>query len=94
MPQSGIARSAPIRPPDLIHCAGCQNSWTGAQPCHCSGCHRTFTGIKAFDHHRVGGQCNDPSSLLTKAGQPRLVPVAKNYWTGWGEPDADTRWSE
>jgi hypothetical protein len=49
-------------------------------------CHRTFTGVTAFDLHRTGGRCNDPETLVTKLGEPRLVRVTKRYWSGWGRP--------
>lgn len=69
-----------------VQCGGCQNTWTGASACHCSACHRTFTGISAFDIHRTGGQCNEPTELFTKNGEPRLVAVDRLYWFGWGCP--------
>lgn len=30
---------------------------------HCGTCHNTFTGVTAFDRHRRGGTCLDPSSV-------------------------------
>jgi hypothetical protein len=73
-------------PPVLIRCNGCSTTWTGAMACHCASCHRTFTGVTAFDLHRTGGRCNDPETLVTKLGEPRLVRVTKRYWSGWGRP--------
>lgn len=72
--------------PLLTRCSGCANTWTGALVCHCASCHRTFTGIRAFDIHRTGGICNDPSQVLTKTGEHRLIPASKPYWSGWGLP--------
>lgn len=74
------------KPPSLTRCSGCANTWTGLLSCHCGACHVTFTGITAFDAHRVGGVCNDPASLLTKTGEPRLIEVTKTHWSGWGRP--------
>lgn len=74
------------RAPSLIRCNGCDNGWTGAMVCHCCVCHRTFTGFRAFDTHRVGAVCNDPETILTKTGEPRLVRVEKTHWSGWGQP--------
>ena len=81
--------------PTAIHCSRCDETWTGLTPCHCGACHLTFTGIRAFDIHRTGGHCNDPSSLLTRDGKPRLVPIiSRSCWSGWAEPKEDTRWDQ
>ena len=87
-----VAKKAKPAPP--VRCNGCENTWTGALPCHCGACHRTFTGIRAFDIHRTGGICNEPSQVLGKKGEHRLVPVVRATWSGWGEPGDDIRWSE
>jgi hypothetical protein len=81
--------------PARITCARCGAHWTGLTTCHCGAaqCHRTFTGIRAFDIHRASGQCHDPATLLTRTGEPRLVPITRQHWSGWGEPKEDTRWA-
>lgn len=89
-PQRSKARR---KTPSLIQCSGCENRWSGLSAAHCSACHRTFTGITAFDIHRVGSQCTNPADILGRDGQPRLAPVQKPYWSGWGYPSDDTRWS-
>jgi hypothetical protein len=79
----------------LITCARCGARWTGLTTCHCgaSGCHCTFTSLRAFDIHRTGGHCNDPATLRTRTGEPRLAPITRGHWSGWGEPKEDTRWA-
>lgn len=91
--RSGASPDGKNRPPALITCGGCANTWTGTGACHCSGCHRTFTGLSAFDTHRTGGRCNAPETLLTQKGEPRLVPVDRPHWSGWATPGDDTRWA-
>lgn len=44
-------------------CTKCQKRWGGMNTAHCSACHRTFTGITAFDAHRKGGTCSDPTTI-------------------------------
>lgn len=66
---------------------------------HCGSCCRTFTGITAFDLHRVGPPsgnrlCAAPESVLDQQGKPRLVPVTKTHWLGWGEPGSEEQWWE
>jgi hypothetical protein len=77
----------------LIRCPRCDSVWTGLSACHCAACHRTFSGYRAFDIHRTGSRCNDPASLLDIHGEPRLVPIARQYWSGWGRPGDDPRFS-
>ena len=36
---------------------------TGARECQCGACHRGFTGLEAFDAHRQGHRCLEPSSV-------------------------------
>jgi hypothetical protein len=79
--------TAGIATPEWIACAGCGGRWTGLGVCHCSGCHRTFTGISAFDQHRLGGHCENPASR-------GLVPIARRYWSGWGKPGEDPRFTD
>jgi len=80
--------------PRWITCGRYRAHWTGLGTTHCSGCHRTFTGVTAFDIHRRGGQCHDPATVLDRNGEPRLVPVTRRYWIGWGQPGQDTRWDD
>jgi hypothetical protein len=91
-PRRHVAAKNPI--PRWITCNGCDHRWTGLSACHCAACHRTFTGIRAFDIHRTGGHCNDPVTLVNRNGAPRLVPAARQHWTGWGEPGQDTRFND
>lgn len=44
-------------------CGGCDNTWTGLEPCHCSRCLETFGGIRGFDLHRSRGKCLHPRQL-------------------------------
>jgi hypothetical protein len=76
-PSRRAAAKQPI--PDWITCNGCDHRWTGL-----NACHRTFTGIRAFDIHRTGGHCNDPAALIDRNGAPRLIPITRRHWTGWG----------
>jgi hypothetical protein len=88
-PSAGKSPHGSVRaqkPPSLIQCSGCDNGWTGTSACHCCACHRTFTGITAFDIHRTGGECSDPTGIFTEKGEPRLVAVDKLYWSGWACP--------
>ena len=32
---------------------------------HCGSCHRSFGGLSAFDLHREGMRCTDPTALRT-----------------------------
>ncbi len=53
----------------LPNACACGARWSGTNACHCGACHRhTFTGVAAFDRHRKGGVCNNPTSVgLVKA---------------------------
>ena len=84
--KSPSQRTITQKSPLPIKCNGCNNRWSGVTACHCAGCHRTFTSLAAFDIHRIGGQCNDPTTQLDRSGDPRLVPVDKLYWSGWRLP--------
>ena len=68
------------RPSEWGACARCGDRWTGRTICHCPTCCRTFSSASAFDAHRRGGRCRNPSD----AG---LVPVDKQHWSGWGWPE-------
>lgn len=49
---------------DLPNRCSCGTRWSGTSTCHCGACHRyTFVGIGAFDRHRKGGACAEPSSV-------------------------------
>jgi len=72
--------------PNWIGCGGCDNQWTGLRACHCGACHVTFTGVRGFDIHRRGSRCHDPATV-------GLVQIARQHWTGWGEPGQDERFS-
>lgn len=65
-------------------CGGCDARWTSLRVAHCSACHRTFGGVSGFDLHRTqdgeSGACPDPSTLVTAAGDPRLVRGADGVW--------------
>lgn len=40
----------------------CGARWTGLRAAHCAAhCHRTFASAGAFDRHRRGGKCAEPS---------------------------------
>lgn len=36
---------------------------TGPRECLCAACHRGFTSLAAFDAHRQGHRCLEPSSV-------------------------------
>jgi hypothetical protein len=57
-------------------------------------CHRTFASVRAFDIHRSGGECRDPATIIDKHGNPRLVPIERQHWSGWASPSSDdgTEW--
>lgn len=91
LPPSEQLRTSPQRRPDVktlprdaITCPRCGNWWTGLISCHCGACHCSFTGIGAFDIHRRGGKCVDPETILTKTGEPALIPANKP-WPGWSQ---------
>jgi hypothetical protein len=63
----------------------CGARWTGLTRAHCSGCHLTFSGITAFDLHRRGGGCVDPSTLLA---------LVQDEAGTWGYPSGDGGWVE
>jgi hypothetical protein len=48
---------------DLPHGHHCGARWSGIGTCHCGSCCVTFVGIGAFDRHRRGGQCANPTSI-------------------------------
>jgi hypothetical protein len=45
---------------------------------HAACCGRHFNGIRAFDTHRRGGVCNDPTLLYHEAGTPVLQVWSNN----------------
>jgi hypothetical protein len=92
--RSRIPTNPAIRTPDWVACGGCGQKWTGIAAAHCGACHRTFTGTAAFDIHRSGGECRDPATIIDKHGNPRLVPIERQHWSGWGSPSSDdgTEW--
>jgi hypothetical protein len=51
---------------------------------HCRGCDGHFTSLRAFDRHRVDGECGDPDEMLVEVdglctckitGRGHLAPV-------------------
>jgi hypothetical protein len=90
----GGAGAPSKRAPALIQCLRCDGVWTGLSACHCSGCHRTFTGWRAFDIHRSAGRCHDPATLFDHNGEPRLVLITRQHWSGWGRPGQHPRFGE
>ena len=50
---------------------------------HCAGCNRHFHGLTAFDAHRRGGECQEPSEIVgEKSGEHTL-----RVWTDEGNCD-------
>lgn len=50
---------------------------TGANECECGACHRGFTGLEAFDAHRQGHRCLEPSSVGLWLGTDMLWSVGQ-----------------
>jgi len=69
-------------PKDAIWHGECKSWWTGGERSHASCCHRTFSSLSAFDQHRKGGRCNDPTTV-------GLVARQKPYGMLWGWPAPD-----
>lgn len=47
---------------------------------HCTSCCRTFFSPSSFDHHRVGGECQDPAGRGMRAVERKnLGPVWQRY---------------
>jgi hypothetical protein len=64
---------------DLPHVCRCGARWSGSTTCHCGACHLTCSGIGAFDRHRRGGTCNDPSTV-------GLVRATGRAFEAWAFP--------
>lgn len=63
---------------NLPHACSCGARWSGTNACHCGACHRfTFTNVSAFDRHRKGGVCNEPTSV----GLVQATGRAFEAWT-------------
>jgi hypothetical protein len=67
----------------LPHSCRCGSRWAGKLTSHCGSCHRTFSGVGAFDRHRRGGVCLDP----TGAGMALLSGRA---YDAWGFPTTES----
>lgn len=50
---------------------------TGARECQCGACHRGFTALDAFDAHRQGHRCLEPSSVGLWLGTDMLWSVGR-----------------
>lgn len=50
---------------------------TGARECQCGACHRGFTALDAFDAHRQGHRCLEPSSVGLWLGTDMLWSVGQ-----------------
>lgn len=60
------------------HCRSCHRTWMGSSEVHCEGgCCRQFSGIVAYDAHRVGDVCRDPSALKMKDGETDRFRIVK-----------------
>ncbi|WP_431839714.1 hypothetical protein [Gordonia hongkongensis] len=66
-----------------MYSCSCRAEWSGLNECHCGACHLTFSGVTAFDRHRRGRVCNDPSVF-------GLVLDSDV----WRYPGTDPRWSQ
>ena len=66
----------------IVH--GCGAWWTGNERSHCGGCHITLTSLTAFETHRKGMRCNDPSSVGLVLRQARFGDL----WGGAGPDEA------
>ncbi|MER7517821.1 hypothetical protein [Streptomyces sp. NPDC126499] len=66
-------------PKNAITHGTCGRWWTGTERSHASCCHRTFSSLSAFDAHRKGGRCNNPTDV-------GLIARHKPYGELWGWP--------
>lgn len=71
------------------HCRKCHRTWTGLAQAHCTVCHRHFTTDSAAVLHHTAKGCADPATLLTKAGEPRLVKSETQHGPIWGWPQRE-----
>lgn len=69
-------------PTNAIRHGTCGRWWTGAERSHCGSCHETFSSLTAFERHRRGLRCNEPTDV-------GLVARAKPFGTLWGLPGPD-----
>lgn len=72
--------------PRVITHGECGTWWLGKERSHASCCHRTFTCLSAFERHRRGLRCNDPSTVGLV---PRPGPGGE-LW-GWPAPTGGMR---
>jgi hypothetical protein len=74
----------------MTRCPICERTWQGLAEAHCTVCHAHFTTVTAFDLHRVGPtdtrHCEDPATLTTAAGVPRLSGSLRATGIIWGYP--------
>lgn len=83
MPTDTHLRLAALRgtraPDALPHRCRCGARWAGSNTCHCAaaGCHLTFVGAGAFERHRRGGECVDPTLI----GMTQAPGRAYEAWT-------------
>lgn len=69
-----------------INTHSCGSRWTGHQKAHCAGCHLTFSSDSAFDTHRRGMRCNDPSTMKRKDGTSLLALKVTEFGPIWSHP--------
>ena len=76
------------------HCHACCTTGGGLAEVHCgglSGCHRTFGGMTAFDAHKRGEVCRDPSALKDVSGAPRFQVVMRKHGAVWVKKEPESR---
>ena len=66
----------------LPHGCNCGARWAGSNTAHCGACHVTLSSVTAFDRHRRGGECHDP----TEVGLVRIDRAGYHVW-GWPSRD-------
>lgn len=68
-----------VAPPVKERRHGCQS--------HCAACGQHFAGVTAFDAHRKGGYCNEPSEVLYGPDSKRPGQPVLQVWVADGSCD-------